>query len=144
MLASDIDPLAVRIATANARRNGVGNRVRVIAAAGMQHPEIRARAPYDLIVANILAGPLIRLAPKIANALAPGGHLVLSGLLPHQRGRVVAAYGAKGVRLMRAEMHDGWVVLELRRLTRRTAKAGAAPQQQAGNLKRLSVTGQII
>ena len=115
VLASDIDPLAARIAAENARHNNVGNRVRVITAAGMSHPEIRARAPYDLIVANILAEPLVRLAPQIAPALARGGALVLSGLLPHQRERVVAAYGAQGIRLMRAEVHDGWAVLELRR-----------------------------
>jgi len=115
VLASDIDPLAVRIAAQNARGNSVGNRVRVIAAAGMSHREIRARAPFDLIVANILAGPLVRLAPQIAPALVHGGTLVVSGLLPHQRGRVVAAYGVQGVRLVRAQMHDGWAVLELRR-----------------------------
>jgi ribosomal protein L11 methyltransferase len=115
VLASDIDPLAARIAAENASHNNVGNRVRVITAAGMEHPEIRARAPFDLIVANILAGPLIRLAPQIATALAPGGTLLLSGLLPHQRGRVVAAYGAQDTRLVRAEMQDGWAVLELRR-----------------------------
>jgi ribosomal protein L11 methyltransferase len=116
VLASDIDPLAARIAAENARHNNVGNRVRVVTAAGMSHPEIRARAPYDLIVANILAGPLIRLAPQIAPALVRGGTLVLSGLLPHQRGRVVAAYGVQGLRLMRAEVHDGWAVLELHRV----------------------------
>ena len=115
VLASDIDPLAVRIAGENARANNVGNRVRVITAAGMDHPEIRARAPYDLIIANILAGPLMKLAPQIAMALAPDGTLVLSGLLPHQRGRVVAAYGAQGIRLVRAEKHDGWAVLDLYR-----------------------------
>jgi len=115
VLASDIDPLAARIAGENARRNNVGNRVRVITAAGMDHAEIRARAPYDLIVANILAGPLIELAPQIAAALAPGGTLVMSGLLPRQRGRVVAAYGVQNVRLVRAQVHDGWAVLELRR-----------------------------
>jgi ribosomal protein L11 methyltransferase len=115
VLASDIDPLATRIAGENARLNRVGNRVRAIAAAGMNHPEIRARAPFDLIIANILAGPLVKLAPQIAAALAPGGVLVLSGLLPHRRGRVVAAYGAQGVRLMRAQIHDGWAILELYR-----------------------------
>ena len=113
MLASDIDPLAVRVAGENAKHNTVGNRVRVVTAAGMDHAETRARAPYDLIVANILAGPLVRLAPQIAPALARNGTLVLSGLLPHQIGRVVAAYGAQGVRLGRAEQHDGWAVLEL-------------------------------
>ena len=115
VLASDIDPLAVRVASENARHNSVGHCVQVIAAADMDHREIRARAPYDLIVANILAGPLVKLAPQIAPALARGGTLVLSGLLPSQRERVVAAYGAQGVPLMRAQVHDGWAVLELRR-----------------------------
>ncbi len=115
VLASDIDPLAVRIAAQNAKLNNVGNRVQVITATGMDHRQIRARAPYDLIVANILAGPLVKLAPQIAAALARGGTLVLSGLLPQQRKRIVAAYGAQGVRLMRAEVHGGWAVLELRR-----------------------------
>ncbi|HSG94001.1 MAG TPA: 50S ribosomal protein L11 methyltransferase, partial [Afifellaceae bacterium] len=81
-------------------------------------------------IANILAGPLIRLAPKIAPALAPGGRLVLSGLLPNQRARVVAAYGGQGVRLVRAQEHDGWMILELRRPQRTNReKAGAALAQ---------------
>lgn len=115
VLATDIDPVAVRIARENVALNGVGRLVRPIAADGLAHPEIRAAAPFDLIVANILAHPLMRLAPAVARALAPGGDLVLSGLLRHQRERVVAAYGAQGVRLVQARLFEGWAVLVLRK-----------------------------
>ena len=79
----------------------------------LAHAAIRAAAPYDLVVANILAEPLCRLAPKLAPLIARGGTLVLSGLLPPQRERVVAAYGAQGVRLRTARIFDGWSVLVL-------------------------------
>jgi ribosomal protein L11 methyltransferase len=82
VLASDIDPVAVRVARDNAMLNRVGNLVRTVLANGVAGPEIRGRAPYDLIVANILAGPLMQLAPAVSRIVAPGGHLVLSGLLP--------------------------------------------------------------
>jgi ribosomal protein L11 methyltransferase len=81
----------------------------------MEHGEVRGAAPFDLIVANILAEPLMRMAPKIAAALAPGGVLVLSGLLRNQRERVVAAYRAQDLRLDRAMIREGWAVLVLRR-----------------------------
>jgi ribosomal protein L11 methyltransferase len=111
VLATDIDPIAVRVARENARLNKVGNLVATVQAAGVHHPEIRRRAPFDLVVANILAAPLVRLAPQIAPLLAPRATLVLSGLLPHQRERVVAAYGVQGVRLKRATTFGGWAVL---------------------------------
>ena len=115
VLATDIDPIAVRTASDNAALNRVGTLVRVIEATGVLHPEIRSRAPFDLAVANILAEPLVRLAPRLAPLLAPGATLVLSGLLPHRRERVVAAYGAQGIRLQRARIFDGWAVLVLQR-----------------------------
>jgi ribosomal protein L11 methyltransferase len=115
VLATDIDPIAARIAAENAARNRVAPRVATVTAAGVRHPSIRRRAPFDLVVANILAEPLMRLAPPLSRLLAPGGTLILSGLLPHQRERVVAAYGAQGVRLLRAQTFDGWAVLLLRR-----------------------------
>lgn len=115
VLATDIDLVAVKVAAQNARLNKVGQLVQTEVANGVNHPAIRARAPFDLIVANILAEPLIRLAPKVASILAAGGTLVLSGLLPHQRPRVVAAYGAQNIRLTRARIVDGWSVLVLRR-----------------------------
>jgi ribosomal protein L11 methyltransferase len=115
VLATDIDPLAVAVARENAALNRVAHLVRVETAVGVRHAAIRGRAPYDLIVANILAEPLIRLAPQVSPLLAPGGVLVLSGLLPHQRERVVAAYGAQGIRLVEARIRDGWAVLVLAR-----------------------------
>ncbi len=119
VLATDIDPVAIRVAEGNAALNGVGHRVRAFAAAGVEHAAIRARAPFDLIVANILAEPLCRLAPRIAPLMARGGALVLSGLLPRQRERVVAAYGAQGIRLEKARIDGGWAVLVLSRPRRR-------------------------
>ncbi len=119
VLATDIDPVAVRVAKENAALNGVGHTVRPFVAAGVEHSAIRAAAPFDLIVANILAEPLCRLAPRIAPLMAPGGALVLSGLLPRQRERVVGAYGAQGIRLKEARIADGWAVLVLRRPRRR-------------------------
>jgi ribosomal protein L11 methyltransferase len=115
VLATDIDPVAVAVARQNAHRNRVAHLVRVITADGVRHAEIRACAPFDLVVANILAGPLIRLAPPIARMLAPGGMLVVSGLLPAQAMRVTGAYAAQGVRLVRAEAFAGWTVLLMRR-----------------------------
>lgn len=122
VLATDIDPIAVRVATENAARNRVAHLVRPVRADGLAHPALRSTAPFDLIVANILAEPLMRLAPAIAGVLAPGGSLVLSGLLRHQRERVVAAYGAQGIPLAAARLFGAWAVLHLRR-----ASAPAAP-----------------
>jgi ribosomal protein L11 methyltransferase len=115
VLATDIDPIAVRIASENARSNHVGNLVHTVRAAGVDHDAIRRSAPYDLVVANILAEPLCRLAPRLTPFIAPGAALVLSGLLRHQRERVVAAYGTQGLALARTLTSDGWCVLVMRR-----------------------------
>jgi ribosomal protein L11 methyltransferase len=122
VLATDIDPVAARIAAKNAAGNAVAHLVRTEVAAGVGHPAMRARAPFDLIVANILAEPLVKLAPQLAKLLAENGFLVLSGLLLKHRERVVAAYGAQGVRLESARLFDGWSVLVLAQGARR-AKA---------------------
>ncbi len=118
VLATDIDALAVKIAAENARLNGVASRLRTIVAAGTRHRSIRASAPFDLVVANILAAPLQRLAPSVAPIVAPGGRLILSGLLAGQRERVVAAYGQQGIFLSRAWQFDDWCVLTLFRRRR--------------------------
>lgn len=91
VLAADIDPVSVRVAAENARRNHVHPWVRTIEAGDLRQRDLKRAAPFDLIVANILAGPLVRLAPQIANALAPGGRVVLSGLLRSQEAEVLAA-----------------------------------------------------
>ena len=100
--ASDIDPVAIEVAAGNAAINGVGlgrgpGRLELIVAAGLEHRRLQDRAPYDLLIANILAGPLIELAPALAGALAPGGRLVLAGLLGHQAVDVAAAYRRMGM-----------------------------------------------
>lgn len=118
--ASDIDAVCVDVVTENARLNAVplgarGGEVTMVVAAGLDHPLLEARGPYDLIIANILAGPLIELAPDFARALVPGGSLVLSGLLETQEPAVRAACRRAGLRLARRSVHGDWSVLWLRR-----------------------------
>jgi len=103
-IASDIDPASIFVTRDNAAINGVplgrgGGRLALAVAPGTDHPAIRHRAPYDLVIANILAGPLITLAPDIAAATAPGGHAILAGLIARQMEPVLAAYRAQGFRL---------------------------------------------
>lgn len=114
VVASDIDPIAVRTARANARDNGAADIV-LVRAAGLDHPRIAKGAPYDLIVANILAGPLVRLAPAICRAAARGGSLVLSGILTQQAPRVIAAYRTQGAVLSERLVRGGWTTLILER-----------------------------
>lgn len=100
--ASDVDPVAIEVAANNAAVNAIPlgrarGQIELIVAPGMEHMRLRARAPYDLILANILAAPLIALAPSIAGALAPGGRLVLAGLLDTQAEAVAAAYRRQGL-----------------------------------------------
>lgn len=115
VLATDIDPIAVSVARENARLNGVGALVRCVAATGFGHAEIAARAPYDLIVANILANPLMKLAPQMAAHLAPGGSLILSGILVRQRNAVVAAYAGQRFRHVSTLTRGEWVTIHFER-----------------------------
>src|SRR3954468_683070 len=92
VLASDIDPVAVEVTNENALANGVAPLVRAVVADGLTCPALAAGSPYDLIIANILAGPLTRLAPQVVAALAPGAMLVLSGLLHNQEQMVLSFY----------------------------------------------------
>ncbi|MGH6989978.1 MAG: 50S ribosomal protein L11 methyltransferase [Stellaceae bacterium] len=111
VLATDIDPEAVRVARINAHRNGVANLVRVEEAASYRHAEIRRRAPFDLVFANILARPLVAMAPSLRHMLAPGGIAVLSGLLARQEATVLAAHRAQGLYLHRRFALEGWHTL---------------------------------
>ena len=118
-IATDIDPVAVDVARDNAAINGVklghGTGELLLGTAdGMDSPLLAARAPFDLIIANILAGPLIELAEDFTKALAPGGHVMLAGLLDSQAGAVLAAYAKRGL----AQVERGaseWPVLVLDR-----------------------------
>ena len=105
VLASDIDPVATRVAAENVRLNGVAGFVRCITAVGLAGRAFAGSAPYDLVVANILAGPLAALAPAIRRAVAPGGTVILSGLLPAQRARILATYRMSGLVCVSAHGH---------------------------------------
>ena len=111
VLASDNDPVAVRTALGNARINGVGGRVRGVVSAGFASP--RLSGPFDLVLANILARPLMRLARPLALRLAPGGHAVLSGLLADQARLVLQAYRRQGLALDRRFRQGDWTTLVL-------------------------------
>jgi len=115
VLAADVDPTAVAVARRNARANGVGNLVTVLAADGLAHPAITEGGPYDLIVANILAGPLRRLAPKLALATARGGAVILSGLLAHQAPGLIAICADHDLVLGHKALRDGWATLTFRK-----------------------------
>jgi ribosomal protein L11 methyltransferase len=114
VLASDIDPLSVRVARDNARLNGAGNRVQTIRATGFSAPEFGKHGPFDLVLANILANPLRQMATPMAGHLAPSALVILSGLLPHQDGAVIAAYRARGLVLLRHLRIEGWSSLLMR------------------------------
>jgi ribosomal protein L11 methyltransferase len=113
VLATDIDAAAVRVARDNARLNRVAPMVEVLCANGLAAPAIRARAPFDLVFANILLAPLQRLAAPLTNLVAPGGRVVLSGLLTAQANAARTAY--RGFRLERRIALDGWTTLVLRK-----------------------------
>jgi ribosomal protein L11 methyltransferase len=117
VLATDIDAFAVKTARDNARYNGAGNLLSVVLADGVDAPAIRAHAPYDLIFANILLGPLKRIATPLRRLAAPGGRIVLSGILPSQANAVIAAY--RLLVLQRRLDIDGWTTLVLVRTHRR-------------------------
>lgn len=119
---SDIDPIATDVAIENAAINGAQVRrpeatmgVHFLTADGFDHPSLAAEAPYDLIVANILAGPLIEMAADVAGALAQEGVIILSGLLITQKPDVLNAYAEQGLTLVAEEEDGEWAALQLQR-----------------------------
>ena len=118
-LGCDIDAGSVRVARANARANGLLGRVDALVADGLSARRIKAGRPYDLILANILARPLTKLAMPISRALAPGGRVVLSGLLASQERQVLGAYALVGLKLEARRARDGWLALVLAPRNRR-------------------------
>ena len=113
VLATDNDPIAVAVAAANAKANGVGSRIAFACADGLAHPWLRHAAPFDLVIANILAGPLRRLAASIGQAVGKDGVVILSGLLETEAPAVIAAYTAHGFALLRHRGIAGWSTLTL-------------------------------
>lgn len=121
-LAVDIDDEAVVVTRRNARLNGVPSLVRATRSDGYAHSLVRARASYDLVLANILARPLRRMAKDAARVIAPGGVLVLAGFVETSARGVLAAHRAVGFDLLDAVRVSDWVTLVLRRWGRPTAK----------------------
>jgi len=118
--ASDNDPVAIEVSEENAAINRVRlgrtrGRLELLVAEGMDHPRLQARAPYDLVIANILAGPLIDLAPSVAKTIAPGGRLILAGLLDHQAPAVAAAYRRQGMMMSGRVERGEWPTLIMRK-----------------------------
>jgi ribosomal protein L11 methyltransferase len=115
VLATDIDPVATKVAAANVRLNGMTRFIHTVTAPGFHHPAFASRKPFDLIVANILARPLMKMAPQMATHLAAGGSLILSGILDRQRDAVVSAYAGQHLRHVRTSHREGWVTIHLKR-----------------------------
>ncbi len=115
VLASDIDEVAVDVARANVTANDLEGRVACVEAAGFDHPDLAAAAPFDLIFANILKGPLVALAPDMAANLQPGGHAILSGILNEQADEVIAVYARSGISLVHREEIVDWTTLTLQK-----------------------------
>lgn len=118
--ASDIDDVCASVVADNAALNDVplgakAGEVTMVIAPGTDHPLIKARGPYDLLIANILAGPLVELAPDFEEAIAPGGNLLLAGLLETQELRIRKAYRAQGFRLAARLVNGDWSILWLRK-----------------------------
>ncbi len=111
VVAADNDPVAVAVCAGNVGINGVGDRVRAVLGDGFDNPDIESSAPFDLIAANILAGPLIDLAPAIARHLAPGGVAILSGILQNQADELLAAARNAGMQLAERVTLGEWDTL---------------------------------
>nr|WP_210263661.1 50S ribosomal protein L11 methyltransferase [Rhizobium sp. SEMIA 4085] len=115
VLATDIDPIATRVAADNVRRNGIASGIVAKTAPGFHSTAFAEHGPFDLIIANILARPLIKMAPKLAEHLAPSGSVILSGILAEQRWKVLSAYNGAKLRHVRTIWRNGWVTIHLDR-----------------------------
>ena len=113
VIASDIDPISVTTTIDNANQNGVGKLIIALEATGVNHPTITQNSPYDLIVANILAGPLMALAPAIGRIAGKGATVILSGILEHQARGVINAYARQGMILNQKLQRKDWTTLIL-------------------------------
>ncbi|MFV1491300.1 50S ribosomal protein L11 methyltransferase [Phaeobacter sp. JH18-32] len=115
ILASDIDQVAVDVAEANLKANDMEGRVQCLEAAGFDAPALAEAAPYDLIFANILKGPLVALAPDVAGHLRDGGYAILSGLLNEQADEVQGVYAQNGINLVECTEIGDWTTLLLQK-----------------------------
>ncbi|MGX9854245.1 50S ribosomal protein L11 methyltransferase [Limimaricola variabilis] len=115
VMASDIDEVAVEVAEANLAANGMEGQVECLEAAGFEHSALEAAAPFDLVFANILKGPLVALAPEMARKVAKDGRVILSGILNEQADAVEAIYVGQGFARAARTSHGEWTTLDMRR-----------------------------
>jgi ribosomal protein L11 methyltransferase len=115
VLATDIDPVAVAVAKENCRLNEIRSGIDLVTAPGFHSRAFVDHGPFDLIIANILARPLMKMAPQLVGHLAPGGSVILSGILASQRWKVLSAYNGAGLRHVRTIWRNGWVTIHLDR-----------------------------
>jgi ribosomal protein L11 methyltransferase len=115
VVATDIDPVAIEVARRNVRINGIVDGIHLATAPGFHHRVFREHGPFDLIIANILARPLMKLAPQLERHLADNGSVILSGILSSQRWKVISAYNGAGLKHRRTTWLNGWVTIELRK-----------------------------
>lgn len=115
VMASDIDQVAVDVALSNVRANDLEGKVICVEAAGFNHPELLAKAPFDLVFANILKGPLIGLSPDMQTNIAPDGYAILSGILNEQADSVIEVYLQNGFNLIERNEIVEWTTLMLQK-----------------------------
>lgn len=115
VLATDIDPVAIKVAKENVRGNGIVSGMTLETAPGFHSDSFRRHGPFDLIIANILARPLIKMAPQLVAHLEPGGAVILSGILASQRWKVLAAYNGAHLRHIQTIWRNGWVTIHLQK-----------------------------
>lgn len=111
VMATDIDPVATETAKYNAKQNGVQAHIECLTSVGFTQARMHEQAPFDLIIANILAKPLQQMAHDIVSHTASSGTVILSGLLPHQRTPIIATFRLQGLHLEYSHIRDGWLVL---------------------------------
>ena len=114
-IGTDIDADSIRVANENAAKNNVASQFQGAVCSGSHHTLVQSAAPYDTVFANILARPLVRLAPEIHRMTAPGGNIILSGLLRHQEPQVIGAFKGRGLSLITRFHRDGWSTLLFRK-----------------------------
>jgi ribosomal protein L11 methyltransferase len=113
VVAADNDPESIRVTQYNATLNQCANQIKSYVSEGFESKEIQDDGPYDLIVANILAGPLLEMASDLSRNLAPKGMVILSGLLSRHQGSIIETYKANGVKLHSLRTLNDWVALLL-------------------------------
>jgi ribosomal protein L11 methyltransferase len=115
VMVSDIDQVAVDVANANVAANDLVGRIIAVEAAGFDHPDLLAKAPFDLVFANILKGPLVALAPDMATNLVGNGFAILSGVLNEQADDIISVYAQNGINLVHREEIVEWTTLTLQK-----------------------------